>query len=411
MLAGCNALPTLLQTPVPDATEPVTTPTPIPTIAATNANEPITLLIWLPPQFDPASGSDAGIIFQERLDAYAAARPGLRVMVRIKSETGTASLLNNLLAASQAAPLAMPDLVLLSSADMYTAADSGLIIPFPSNYPTADDTDWYEIAAALSTRNDLRYGLPLAADALVMTYKPSQLEAIPTSWDGILNGGNTLYFPAASTSADFTLACYLAVDGTLMNEAGATAIEEVPLTRTFSFFADAFDNGVFPFWLTNYDTDELAWQNFSEGSAVLAITKASRYLSLDSETISAAPLPTQSGTAFTLMDGWLWTISAQDPNRQIAAAELASFLTQSEFMGEWTQATGVLPLRPSALSSWEDGPEKNLGGRLLPAAHAYPAPGVLAQISAPLSDAVISILKGELSSAEAVQQVLGAINQ
>jgi len=114
---------------------------------------------------------------------------------------------------------------------------------------------------------------------------------------------------------------------------------------------------------------------------------------------------------FTLIDGWAWTISAQDPNRQAAAAELSSFLSEAVFAGEWTQAAGYLPLRPSALAVWEEGPKKVLGGKLMPVAEVVPPPSVTTQISPLLSQAVISLLKGDLTASEAEEQILASIGQ
>ena len=96
-----TAVPTLATTPVP-ATEPVYTP-----------SGPVILRIWLPPQFDPASGTPAGVLLQSRLDQFTAAHPEVKIEVRLKAEEGPGGLLEALSTAGAAAPLVLPDVVAL----------------------------------------------------------------------------------------------------------------------------------------------------------------------------------------------------------------------------------------------------------------------------------------------------------
>src|SRR5512138_2422725 len=87
--AGCASLEPLFASPTPTAI-PVKKPTPIASATATaTATVPVKreapyLRIWLPPQFNPASGSDAANLLGQRLADFEAQNPGLKIEVRIK---------------------------------------------------------------------------------------------------------------------------------------------------------------------------------------------------------------------------------------------------------------------------------------------------------------------------------------
>ncbi|MEK6223167.1 MAG: hypothetical protein N2D54_13055, partial [Chloroflexota bacterium] len=80
---------------------------------------PLTLNIWVTPNFDPALDSDASHLFQEKIDDFSKGHPGVRVIVRVKNLTGSAGMLESLTAANRAAPLALPDLILIPSTLLY----------------------------------------------------------------------------------------------------------------------------------------------------------------------------------------------------------------------------------------------------------------------------------------------------
>src|SRR5512139_2378793 len=141
--AGCTAVPSARPTSLP-ATLPPSTLTPVFTEEVTTTPAgPTTLRLWLPPEFDPNSGSPAGDILKTRLDEFTSRRPGTQIEVRIKATDGSGGLLDSLTTASAAAPLALPDLVALPRPTMETAALKGLVHPFQNLSSPIDEPDWY----------------------------------------------------------------------------------------------------------------------------------------------------------------------------------------------------------------------------------------------------------------------------
>lgn len=410
VLTGCGSLSSLLDSSgTPEATLAPQAPLPTPTSGEAPASGPLTLQIWLPAHFDPAGESLQGELLQARLDEFSARHPGLRVQVRLKAAQGTASLLDSLSAASAAAPLALPDLIALDRPDLQIAAGRGLIIPLDDLLSGEHTGDWYDYAISLSLYRGQTFGLPFAGDALVLAYRPTTVQDPPEIWEDTLLSGRTLAFPAADPRAEFTLALYYALGGTFSGDNGQLTLDPGILEDIFAFYLDAENAGVLPFWLTQYDREELAWGAFNQNRAQMVVTWTNYFFTQAPENVSAAQLPTRTGAPVTLADGWSWAITTQDPKRHAIAVELAEFLSAGEFQAEWTAAAGYLPTRPSALTAWPPGPAQALASQILPSAAAIPDEVVFIQVGEPLSAAVVSVLKREASPEEAVQTLLDAL--
>jgi hypothetical protein len=82
--------------------------------------------------------------------------------VRIKALDGPGGLLDALSAANAAAPLALPDLILLPRPQLETAALKGLLTPFDGLSASLNNGDWYDYARDLAQLQDSTFGLPLA---------------------------------------------------------------------------------------------------------------------------------------------------------------------------------------------------------------------------------------------------------
>ena len=86
-------------TPSQAPADPAPTETPTPVPAATDDNSesqpetegPVTLRIWVPPQFDPADDTLSGAIFQSRLDEFVSRKPNVEIKVRVKNVEGFGS--------------------------------------------------------------------------------------------------------------------------------------------------------------------------------------------------------------------------------------------------------------------------------------------------------------------------------
>ena len=423
LAAGCNSLPFqdgLLETEAPLDSTPATTPTLAPTLIPTPPPEitppgPVTLTVWLPLEFDPNSGTISADLLKSRLEEFSLRRPGVRLDVRLKTVDGTGGLLDTLTAASVAAPLAMPDLVALPRLLMETAALKGLLHSLDGMTEALAHPDWYDYALELSRLQDTTFGLPIAGDALVLVYTPSSIAEPPKTWEQALDLESPLLFPAADAQALTTLAFYRSAGGPVQDGQGRPMLDVDILAQLLSFYQTGELNQVLPYWMSQYETYEQAWDGYLENPQGSNVAWFSRYFSAHAvpveinatsleegapeegapieDFIAAATLPTPSGEPFTLANGWVLSLAGSQPSKQALAMELAEFLTDCTFLAAWTEASGMLPPRSEALEGWGEDSARDIARQVASSAHIFPSADVLSSLAPPLQQVTLQILK------------------
>jgi len=395
-LVGCSTPAPSQETPIPETTlTPTVAPVVTEDVTEPEVEEPVTLRIWVPPEFDPAGDSPAGAIFQSRLDEFATRKPNVDIEVRSKNVDGYGGILDTLATASAAAPLALPDLVALPRHALETAAEIGVLYPYDGLTTVLDDPDWYDYARQLSHWQNATFGIPFAGDVLVMAYRPEIVPEPPVDWAASLTITSTLSFPAADINAIYTLAQYQSLGAPFVGENEQPFLDVVHLTNVFSYYQQASMSELMPFWLTQFETDAQSWEAYGDSQADMAITWASRYLQTALADTSAHPIPTHDGAAFTLADGWAWALTTNNPDKQLLTAQLAEFLTTSEYLASWTAAAGLVPPRPSATAAWIHKPSQTLVNQIAPGAHLIPSLDLVTVLGPILQQATVSVLKAE----------------
>ena len=406
LLAGCANISSLLSTPEPatvSTNTPITITTSTPTATATiTPGGPRTLRIWVSPQFEPSAETPAGALLQAKLDEFVARRPGLQIEVRVKAESGTSGLLNALTTTRSAAPSVMPDLVALSRADMESAAAKGLLHPLDGLTTLLDDPDWYPYARQMAHIQNTTFGLPFAGDALALV---GYRFPLPTAWNELPD--ETLFvFPAADPRALFTLSVYLSAGGTLQDNQGRLELDEAILTEVLSLYSLDVENPFISSQVVNYETDEQAWNAFREQRGNLVATWTSRFLKEQTLSLALAPLPGVETGQYSLATGWVWALAGSNPENQPLAVELAEFLSDSQFLAEWTQAAGYLPTRPTALSFWADARNQMILTQTAESAILVPGEDLLVTVGPLFAEATLSVINGEQLPTEAAQFVV-----
>ncbi|MCL5428754.1 MAG: extracellular solute-binding protein [Chloroflexi bacterium] len=397
-------------------TQPVASPTPLPGSelphegTATPVGEPggaIVLTVWLPPGFDIAGGNLAANMLQGRLAEFTEQHPQVRIETRVKAEEGTGGLLDSLLAAQAAAPLSQPDLVLLPHVQLQAAAQSAVLHPMAGLTTEQNSEDWYPFAQQMITVEGQAFALPFAADALVVAYRPTAINGVPANWSALLEARRPLGLAVADPWAQFSFVELSALQSS--EESTKFSYSQDELTQLFEFYTSAQQRGIFPFWLTQYETYEQSWGAFTEGRTPMVVAWTSKLFDSRNVDISGAPLPTQDGDYFTLIRGWVWAISTPYLERAELVAELAEYLSTPEFIAQWSAAAGMLPPRASSLAAWSPDAKQALASQIVLDAAALPPQATLKLWGQPLADAMVAILKQEQTPQEAMQAVLAAV--
>jgi ABC-type glycerol-3-phosphate transport system substrate-binding protein len=348
-------------------------------------------------------------LLQARLDEFVEARSGVQVEVRVKALTGEGGMLNSLSATSAAAPLALPDLIALPRELLESAALRGLLSPYDDLSETPEEADWYPYALELAQFQNSIYGLPFAGDALIHVYRPEIIESPPRDWGAALDTGAPMVFPAVDPMAHFTLALYQAGGGSAIDDQGNPILEPEVLAEVLTFYMEAEAVGVTPFWLTQYQNDDQAWEAFLEPRSNMVVTWGSRFFQSGLEDTAAAQFPTRNGRPFTLATGWVWALATPQTENQETSIELAAHLTDSEFLAEWTQAAGYLPTDPEVLAAWPDSTLRSIFSPILASARLFPSADILASVGPPLQSAVVAVLKQEADPLSAAQTAASSI--
>lgn len=391
-LVGCSSLAPILSTPMPVPVEVVTaTPQPDPTQPAPAQTVPQKLVVWLPPQFDPSAETLPAGLLNQRLKAFEAEHPGVKIEVRIKG--GGTDIVNFLSVTNNAAPASMPDLIALSYDQMQDAASRGYLHPLDGLTDILQDPDWYVFARELSSVQNAAYGIPFAADALMTVYRPSLFELPPPTWDSIVNSGALLVFAASDPGQYLPLSLYLSVDGQFADEQGVFTLNENALTSVLSFYQNVYESGAFPLTIKEFQTDAQSLNNYRLGESSVAVVWASSDIGVNSGAYTA--LLGLDDVPHSIGDGWVWVLAGSNIENQSLAVELASYLAESGYMSEWTYASGYLPTRPLALGAWEDDAVKDSIDDVLLSAHPSPSPNVIAAFGPIMQGALIRIFNGE----------------
>jgi ABC-type glycerol-3-phosphate transport system substrate-binding protein len=370
---------------------------------------PVVLRLWVPPQFDPYGENPGADLLRRRLEGYLSERPDVRLEVRVKATSGPGGVIDSLITSTAAAPLALPDIVLLSREQLETAALKGLLFPDHDLSENLDQDDWYPYAKQLTQIQSSTFGIPFAGEALIRIYRPSEVEDPPKDWPGTIASAQAMIFPAADPQAFFTLCEYLSAGGRVENEEGRPILEVNALRNVLAFYQEAETAGVMPLWLTQLASDEDAWQAYMEGRAHVLITWTGRYLGELPGDTAALSLPTESGEPFTLMNGWIWSLANPNSNHHSLGADLIDYLTESDFLAEWTQAMGYLPPRSSALARWSNPTLRDLAQEIIRSAYIIPSNDVVVTLGPALQIAVLNVLKQQADPLSAAQDAINSL--
>jgi ABC-type glycerol-3-phosphate transport system substrate-binding protein len=346
------------------------------------------LRIWLPSQFDPASGHDAATLLGERLAEFESQHPDLQLELRLKKMDSESDIVNVLSLTSMAAPKALPDLILLARPELEAAALRGLLHPIDGLSTSLENPNWYGYAQDLAQLQNTGYGLPLAGDALVLVYYPELGTLV--SWEDVLASQGPIVFPAGNTQGLVGLSLYASAGGQVLDAQGLPTLEVDALTRVLTLVQEGVSADVFPPSLANVTTEAQTLQIYRTGSASTnkGIIWILNYRPGEDGTIT--PLPGLSEVSFSYATGWVWALAGANPENQQLAVELAEYLVADEFISEWTRLTGYLPTRPSSVEE-----DDRTMTAILESAHPIPSNDVLAILGPLMQEAVTRVLNGE----------------
>jgi maltose-binding protein MalE len=374
-----------------------------PTVAPTTSH---TLVIWLPPQFDPQSTSETGKLVHDRLDAFTKAYPKWTVEVRLKAVEGRGGLLDSLANTSMAAPDALPAVIALQYQDLESAALKGLLLPLTNRVPAANDQNWLPYAAQMGKIQGETFGVPLAGDALALIYHPNQTPFPPGTWQELSTQKIPVIFPAADPYALVIAAIYQTAGGDLFVPGGSPVLEAVPLQKSFGLLDNGIQSGAFPPWIAQISTFNAAWDTYRQLSSGYAIVWSSQYLQEKLSTSEITNLPAINSKQFTLAQGWVWCVPEIASQSQEAALQLMEFLSAADFIDAVDNSSGYLPVYKSGLDKITDPQLQQTIRDITASATILPPSSTMNLLEPILEDSTVQIITKETDYQQAIQKVL-----
>jgi ABC-type glycerol-3-phosphate transport system substrate-binding protein len=371
------------------------TPTPAPEIVR----------VWWPDELYPQNDELALETLQAQWDGFAQAYPMLTLEVRRKRSSGLGGILSTLRTAEPVAPGALPDLTLMRRGDMITAANEGLIVPLDDWLPDdLADNNLLPGVRSLGEINGVLYGVPYALNVVHAAYRPAALAVPPTSFEEVLATRTPYLFPAGAIPISWTLLLqYRAAGGRLVDETGTAILDAQPLLDVLEFYAQGVQAGLFGPALLQYVRYEDYWNQFVAAASNLVAVDTFTFLGRRDSVPNARPvsIPTPDGTPITALDGWMWVVTTQNPERYQRVSAFLAWMMRVGQQSLFTEALGMLPSQTRALRLWDDREYAEFAQDLLATAILVPEAQRNNNASLALQEALVAVLEGTAPDAAA----------
>lgn len=345
--------PTPTNLPV-QISNPVVSPTPT-TILPLAEEQPITLTFWTVESVSYLAEEEIGRFVDNNLRQLERNNSSISVELSVKKATGKGGVLDFLRTAGAVAPDILPDVAIINAVDLNQAYADGLIQPLDGKLDRSIVQDLLPAARRIGTINDALVGVPMGLEMEHTVYNTFIFTDTPILWTDILSSNTRYLFPAKGNNGvvnDATLSQYYSAGGTFQDDEGNPEINETALREVLTFYQQARDQGIIDASLLQASNTEDIWPFYLEVQAGLTQVTVQQYLTeretlLDNE-FTSVPIPDTTITPASIMHGWVFVLTTDDLNRQVAALRLIeSFLSTSNNVA-WNNINRTIPTRDSA---------------------------------------------------------------
>ncbi len=358
------------------------------------------LVVWVPEEFSILEETSASIIFQQRIEEFERENPGIVVVVRVKASNGSGSILDSLRNTKAAATTALPQVALLSRADMEDAVSLGLLLPIEDFFSSENPTTYFQFAHEIAELDGIRFGLPFAGDALVGIANSSFSDLDFASWDEVRAKKVPLYFAANSPQATFFISQYLSTGGKLLDEQGHASFTDENLLTVLDSFEQSVRDKIYQEDFSTLNTGEDVWSLLEDGTAKWEINWYSKVNQSDLSGLQVFQIPSAGEESYTSAKGWLWVIVNKEEDVDETVTGFITFFSDAQFLADFTQASGYLPVLPASLNLYEDADMVERLSNILAAAHALPENELVLELGPVFRDTTLMVLSQDYTNQE-----------
>jgi ABC-type glycerol-3-phosphate transport system substrate-binding protein len=247
----------------------------------------------------------------------------------------------------------LPSLTLLRRQDLLVAQREGLLQSLEGGIPSAIQGDLSGVLTLGQVNGEL-FGLPYLLDLQHLVYRPqSGVDYRDWSYEAVLEREQNFIFAGGRTSGinDVFLLQYLASGGSL-NADGSLSLNPAALESNLAFYESASARGIVDVLSLNHSSPTSYLADFQNGLYDMAVLSSSNYLQVHAQepSLRIAPIPTESGSQTSILNGWLWVLVADDARERMAALDYIAWMMDSNRQATFANASFNLPSRQSAMN-------------------------------------------------------------
>jgi ABC-type glycerol-3-phosphate transport system substrate-binding protein len=399
---------TMVPSPSPAITAEITPGKPEPKPA-------VRLTLWTVEPVSPQAEGTAGRTFANGLRVFEETYHDVSVSVVLKNTSGKGSVLDYLRTASQVAPSILPDVAVLDTVDLASAAHAGIVAPLDGLASPLLTRDLLPAALRAGTVDGQLVGIPFEMDVEHLIYNTNKIAAAPISWTDVVSSNTTYMFPAKGRNGlvnDTFLIQYLAAGGRLHDDEGHLLLDEQPLRAVLSYYRQGEEMGVVPPNVLDVSSPDDVWPSYVSAKVGMTNVNSHRFLADRAllRSTEFADIPTRDGIPLAIGRGRVLAIVAHDPDRQATAMRLIEWLMMPDSNATWNQATAHLPTRYAAFNLLaNDDPYWLFLRHQLEIAVPPPAFAGYDQVGRVLQQAVVEVMTGEATPEAAAAAAVAAV--
>ncbi len=359
----------------------------------------LALSVWLPDLLVPPENGAANTLINAQIAAFMASNPDIAVETRLKRVSDVGGIMATLRATSAVAPGAMPDVTLLRRADLIAAQRDGLIQSLEGELSSALVSS-LDTALKLGQINATLYGAPHMIELLHLVYRDTNNMDMPNwNYDMVFDEQLSIAFAAGRSTGlnEIVYLQYIAAGGTFSAE-GKLVLNQAALLDVLEYYARLRDAELIDTTVLNYAQIADYLPTFIANDIDAAVFTSSNYRQLiaTQPRLKAAPLPTTQGQIISLMNGWMWVLVADEPERQTAALRFINYMMQAENQTAYASTIAWLPAqRQALLTSLPRGINADLYTQLLDNSLLPLSDSDGGTLARAIQDAFVAVLNGE----------------
>ena len=377
------------------------------------------LQVWLPAPLISDESGDAFQLLSEHTSAFSSGN-NIDIEYRIKDVGKVGGIMSTIRAGKDVAPAALPDVALIRRRDFTPAQAQQYLQSMETLFSSTlinDLDDGLEFGQIQLETGNALYGLPYLYDVMLAVHsQPIETDGFRLTFDDVLANDTAFLFPAARTNGlnqTFYLQ-YLSAGGMTPSD-GVMSVNEDALAAVLNFYEDLVERELVAPDVLTYQSPAAYQSEFINRSdrAQLAVFRASEYLAMIDQqdaSLAAAQVPTAGGGGQSIRDGWLWVLITPDMSRKSLAARYLEWMMEPAFHANLSRALFHLPTQPALLNdSLPATVSREFFAELLGNA-TLPLPenegGTAPRL---MQEALIHVLHGDATAAQATRQVLGQL--